>query len=172
MNNNTDQIRIYAACLAAYKNGILHGAWIVADQHADAIMAEISAMLKASPIAGAEEWAIHDYEGFHGVSISEYQGIESITAIAAFLREHGEVGTAVMAYFGDLDEAVEAMDERYAGTYSSIADFAQELTEETSEVPDHLQAYIDYERMGRDMGISDVLAIETGIEEVHIFWCH
>ena len=33
MKNNqtlTDQPRIYAACLAAYNNGILHGEWIEA----------------------------------------------------------------------------------------------------------------------------------------------
>ena len=56
--------RIYVACLAAYNNGQLHGAWIDADQSADAIHEEIRAMLASSPTPGAEEWAIHDYERF------------------------------------------------------------------------------------------------------------
>ena len=40
MKNNqtlTDQPRIYVACLAAYNNGYLHGAWIDADQGAQAV---------------------------------------------------------------------------------------------------------------------------------------
>ena len=70
--------RIYVACLAAYNNGYLHGAWIDADQDADEIRDEIAAMLARSPIKGAEDYAIHDYEGFEGVIIKEYAGIESV----------------------------------------------------------------------------------------------
>ncbi len=36
--------RIYVACLAAYNNGYLHGAWIDADQDADEIRDEIAAI--------------------------------------------------------------------------------------------------------------------------------
>ncbi len=33
--------------------------------------------------------------------------------------------------------------------------------------------YIDYKRMGRDMKLNgDVFTIETGYEEVYIFWNH
>jgi antirestriction protein len=56
--------RIYVACLAAYNSGYLHGQWINADQPAAKIFAEIRDMLQASPESGAEEWAVHDYEGF------------------------------------------------------------------------------------------------------------
>jgi antirestriction protein len=63
--------RIYVACLAAYNNGYLHGVWIDAAQEPWSIYDEVKAMLAASPVAGAEEWAIHDYEGFRGVRIEE-----------------------------------------------------------------------------------------------------
>jgi len=63
--------RIYVACLAAYNKGYLHGVWIDADQDADQIRGEIAAMLACSPVEDAEEYAIHDYEGFESVSISE-----------------------------------------------------------------------------------------------------
>ncbi len=75
--------KIYVACLAAYNSGILHGHWINADQEPDKIWEGIAAMLKASPIAGAEEYAIHDYEGFEGASLSEYSGIDEVAALAA-----------------------------------------------------------------------------------------
>lgn len=170
MSSKQAEIRIYVACLAAYNNGILHGAWIDACQDEAAIREEINAMLKASPIPGAEEFAIHDYEGFEGARIEEYQGIESVAEIAAFIGDHRALGGKLLEYFGDLEDARTAFEEDYRGEYSSLADFAQELTEETTEIPENLQYYIDYERMARDLEINDVLAIETGFEEVHIFW--
>jgi len=67
----------------------------------------------------------------------------------------------------------EAADESYNGVYKSVADYAQDLTEQTSEIPKHLEFYIDYERMGRDMELNgDIYTIETGFEEVHVFWNH
>ncbi|WP_273241477.1 antirestriction protein ArdA [Hyphomonas atlantica corrig.] len=53
-----DTPRIYVACLAAYNNGRLHGAWIDATEP-DEMMQGVRAMLAASPEPGAEEWSIH-----------------------------------------------------------------------------------------------------------------
>jgi antirestriction protein len=68
--------RIYAACLAAFNNGILRGAWIDAVREPWAIWADIVRMLAASPVPETEERAIHDYEGFEGASLAESAGIE------------------------------------------------------------------------------------------------
>jgi antirestriction protein len=46
--------RIYVADLGAYNNGILHGCWIDADQDADDIGTEITAMLRDSPCPNVE----------------------------------------------------------------------------------------------------------------------
>ena len=101
--------RIYVACLAAYNNGYLHGAWIDADQGADEIRDEIAAMLARSPIKGAEEYAIHDYEGFEGVSIKEYAGIDTVARMGAFIAEHGALGAGLLEQFvGDMDPAENA----------------------------------------------------------------
>ena len=88
--------RIYVACLAAYNNGWLHGAWIDVEDDADAVRDAINAMLKASPVAGAEEYAIHDHEGFGGVEIAEYAGVDKVVRIATFLRERGALGALVL----------------------------------------------------------------------------
>lgn len=42
-------MRIYAACLASYNAGRLHGRWIDADEGVDHIRDEIAAMLRESP---------------------------------------------------------------------------------------------------------------------------
>nr|WP_281182444.1 antirestriction protein ArdA [Alteromonas confluentis] len=66
-----------------------------------------------------------------------------------------------------------AIEENYCGCYASLADYAEELTEETTQIPEHLAFYIDYEKMGRDMELGgDVSTIETGYQEVYIFWNH
>lgn len=38
-------IRFYAACLASYNNGVLHGAWIDAESDVDAMQEQVNAML-------------------------------------------------------------------------------------------------------------------------------
>ena len=91
--NDTETPRIYAACLSSYNCGKLYGEWIDCDQDSDEIMTEIKAMLSRSPMNGyeaCEEWAIHDYEGFKGVRISEYEGIDRVAELAQALAEHGE----------------------------------------------------------------------------------
>lgn len=87
MTNETSEIRIYVACLAAYNNGILHGCWIDATQGEDHLWEGIKAMLAVSPVPGAEEHAIHDYEGFDGVSLSEYESMQHVAELATFIDE-------------------------------------------------------------------------------------
>ncbi|MBI1620073.1 antirestriction protein ArdA [Aquamicrobium zhengzhouense] len=41
-------IRFYAACLASYNNGVLHGAWIDAESDVDAMQEQVNAMLRKS----------------------------------------------------------------------------------------------------------------------------
>ena len=162
--------RIYVACLAAYNSGILHGRWVGADQGADAMRSEIAAMLKDSPIAGAEEYAIHDYKDFAGLRIEGYSGIDTVAALAAFVAEHGRLGAELHEHFGDLEEAAEAIEERYYGAYSSLADYMEALTVETTEIPKSLRYYIDWERMARDAEMSgDVLTVQIAWDEIHVF---
>jgi antirestriction protein len=170
MTDQGSEIRIYVACLAAYNNGILHGRWIDAHQEAWEIWDEVSAMLKVSPIKEAEEWSIHDYEGFEGVSLSEWEGFERVSEIAAFIAKHGELGGKLIEYFASLEDAESAISDQYAGEYRSTADFVQEMTEQGSEIPESLQYYIDWGAMARDWEINDILTIETGFENVHVFW--
>lgn len=162
---------IYIACLAAYNSGYLHGTWMDAAQNEEAIRAEIAAMLARSPIADAEEYAIHDFEGFKSLRISEYEGIASVVRKAAFIIEHGALGAAVAEHFGgDLDEAEKALTERYFGEYLALADFIEESTANAIDVPRELAGYIDWEAMGRDAEISgDVFIIQTANDEVHVF---
>ena len=66
----------------------------------------------------------------------------------------------------DLADAQRAIEENYAGCHESVADFAKELTTDTTEIPESLAYYIDYEKMGRDMELSgDILPLRQAIEK-------
>lgn len=163
--------RIYVACLAAYNSGILHGAWIDAAQEPWTIYDDVKAMLAASPVADAEEFAIHDYEGFGEVRIEEYTGLERVSELASFIAEHGAVGAAVLDHFcGDIEEAREAMRDRYMGSHASLADYVQDVTEESTAIPNRLRYYIDYQAMARDAELSgDLFTVSTAWDVVHVF---
>ncbi len=167
----SEEIRIYVADLAAYNNGKLHGCWINACDDPEDIQEQINEMLSNSPEEDAEEYAIHDHEGFEGYSVSEWSGINELHEIACFIEENPGIAGGLLDQFGDnLDDARRAIEENYYGCFESVADYAEELTEDICQIPEHLAYYIDYERMGRDMELNgDIFAIETAYHEVHIF---
>ncbi len=151
--------RIYVACLAAYNNGHLHGEWIDIDNE-DQVQDEINNILKTSPIANAEEWAIHDHENIG--NIGEYESIEKLVAYSDFIKEHGDIGEAVLEHYNnDLDDAIEALENNFHGEHDDQESFVMQWTEETGmEIPNHLQYYIDYEKMARDYFINDFFDID------------
>jgi antirestriction protein len=117
--------RIYVADLAAYNEGTLHGAWIDANQDAESIQAEIAAML----LPGHEEWAIHDFEGFEGIRLSEYESIETVSALATLIAEHGAAFAAFYANDPsmDLDFASREFEDAYQGEWDSEESFGDDL---------------------------------------------
>jgi antirestriction protein len=50
-------------------------------------------MLAASPGGFAEEYAIHDYEGFGSYALSEYAGIETVHEVACFIADYPDFGS-------------------------------------------------------------------------------
>lgn len=161
--------RIYVRCLAAYNSGTLHGAWIDADQDADAINDDVQAMLADSPEEGAEEWAIHDQEGFGEVTLSESESFERVSEMAKFIKEHEEIGLALLAHYsGDITEAAQAI-ENYLGTYPTLGAYAEEMNE-GEKVSERVAPYVDYERMGSDWETNgDIFTIELGFDKVLVF---
>jgi antirestriction protein len=129
---STDSPRIYVACLAAYNNGILHGAWIDADQSEDDLYEAIERMLAASPIPGAEEWAIHDYEGFGELRLSECEQLDRVAAIATGIAEHGDAFAAWLSYDDSRDPTdTQAFEGAFRGEWSSLREYAQDWAEST-----------------------------------------
>ncbi|MCW8410136.1 antirestriction protein ArdA [Legionella sp. PATHC035] len=156
-----DTPSIYVACLASYNNGILHGVWIDATQSEDDIMEEMWKMLNNSTEPDAEEYAIHDYEGFGSINIHEYEAIGNIVEYASFIKEHEELGLALICYYS-VDEAQTLLD-NFHDCFDSEVDFAEQLFDEcyAHQLPDNLLCYSDYEAFARDLFISNYCSVDV-----------
>lgn len=90
--------------------------------------------------------------------------------MACLIEAHPGLAGALLAYFGEVEAVRAAIEDNYCGCYTSLADYAQDVTEQTTDIPAHLALYIDYQAIARDMEFGgDVFTIETGFEQVHVF---
>lgn len=161
-----DKPRIYVASLSDYNNGRLHGAWIDAYQDFESIGDEIGEMLANSRYDPAEEYAIHDYEGFGSYRVDEYESIEDIARIGRGIAEHG---LAYGAFAAHLDPAewhkLDDFDEHYRGQWASRAEYAEQLLDDIgidleNLGPEMLQPYIsvDLDAFARDLAYDLIVA--------------
>ena len=161
--------RIYVACLAAYNNGRLHGCWIDCNQESEEIREAIQEMLKKSPEPMAEEYAIHDHEGWGGLSLSEGENIEKLAELAGLIDEHGEAYIAYTEHVGTDYATLEDFEDAYNGEWDSPEEFAEDLFRQCHEIPDFLDYYIDWESVARDLFINDYSCERTDTGTIHVF---
>ncbi len=172
--NVTTTPRIYVACLAAYNNGHLHGEWIDADQSPDELHEAIQQMLAASPEPGAEEWAIHDYEGFGALRLSEWESFERISAIATGIAEHGEAFAAWMSYDSERDPVdTAAFVDAYRGEWDSLRDYAENYADDIglydmAERAASPYVVVDTDMMERDLDI-ELYTVESDHHTIYVF---
>ncbi len=154
------QPRIYVASLADYNEGRLYGAWIDAAQDEEELERRAKEMLAHSPSPGAEEWAIHDYEGFGALRLDEFESLTDVAKIAKGIGEHGPAFAAWAAHVGTDSEALDEFEDAYMGEWESAVAFAEEMLDDMGHieeimrnVPEHLAAYvqIDYEGFVSDL---------------------
>lgn len=168
--------RIYVASLSDYNAGRLHGIWIdVDDVSGDDIGQQVEDMLAQSSEPIAEEWAIHDYEGFGSIRLSEWESFERVAELGRMIAEHGEAFKAWIANDPTKDEDdFEDFEDEYRGTWESVEDYAYELIQDLvprSDLEDSLLGrYFDYEAFARDLVLGgDIWTADLGYGEVAIF---
>lgn len=173
---NEDHALIYVACLSAYNNGYLHGAWIDASEGYEHVRDEITKVLSNSPMRGCEcceEWAIHDLQGFGNYRVEEYSNLEELCAIADLMKECGDrfpddVVSELINDYG-IDGAKESMNDYFIGEFDSPTDLAYQYVEDAcllDGVNKTVAQYFDYEAFGRDLEMGgDVFSVNG-----HYFW--
>jgi hypothetical protein len=147
----TDTPRIWIADLAAYNNGVLHGRWVDATD-ADELNEAKDAIIASSPIEGAEEWAIHDYDGFGDLTykLGEYASFDTVAKIGALIEEYGDEFIAwVDAVEPDLEDIDErSFQEARRGAWDSEADWARDRVESLGYEGVQPGEYVPKERGG------------------------
>jgi antirestriction protein len=169
--------RIYVASLSDYNAGRLHGIWLEATE-VETVREGVGRMLKASPAGAAEEYAIHDFEGFSRYLPSESADFEVVCAIGAAIVEHGRVFTAYLEHVGfpaDLErlrELLEGFGESYQGPYEGVEDWAGQYLDDVGllqQVPESLRGYIDLESWALDAELNgDIVSVEFE-DQTHVF---
>jgi antirestriction protein len=165
---NRPSPQVYIASLSDYNAGRLYGRWIDAAQTAEALHAAISEMLAASPTPGAEEWAIHDFEGFGPLRLSEYESIDMVSAVAQGIAEHGPAFAAWAADVGtDQSDELARFEDCFMGHWESVEAYAGNLVDDLgieSAIEDaagSLAPYVrvDTEALARDLVLSGDLSV-------------
>lgn len=111
-------------------------------------------------VPSAEEWAIHDHEGFPDGSVGEYTSFDKLYEIRERIEEaeeeFGDDGQEILEAFeycfGDNDTPISRIREAYRGKYDSGAEMEQEFAIETGQIKEDSPYfyYIDWERVWKD----------------------
>ncbi len=162
--------RIYVACLAAYNAGYLHGSWIEADESPDMIEESVRHMLAKSPVPLADEWAIHDYEGFGSLRLSEWESFNRVAAIAAGICEYGLAFAAWLSYDDSHETSdTQSFEDAFRGEWDSLRAYAEDWAESTglhdmAEKIGSAYVVVDIDMLERDLDIEMyTVASESGV---------
>jgi antirestriction protein len=125
------QPRIWVASLSDYNNGTLHGQWLDAAQDEAELQAGIATMLASSPLTArtgepAEEWAIHDYQGFGALPIYEHENLSWISRVAKGIAQHGLAFAAYADVMED-EELLTGFEDDYLGHYDDLHTYVEQL---------------------------------------------
>lgn len=180
--------QIYVASLSDYNAGILHGDWIFADNEPEVLQEAIGQMLDRSPTTEAtgevaEEWAIHDFDGFGQAALGEYESLERVAQLARGIVRYGE---PFSAWWADEDRSDEdggdvftQFEQQFQGEYSTFEEYGESLLEELgvdiddlAEVPESLRPYVcfDLDAWLRDLRIGGDITVIEGLGRVYVFW--
>lgn len=182
-HNETDRLppapKVYVASLSDYNAGRLYGSWIDAAQDSAHLAEEVGAMLAAAPTPGAEEFAIHDYEGFGPLHLGEYESLETVSTVARGIAEHGIAFAhyAVLTGGRSADE-LGGFDDVYLGHFATIEEYAEQLVDDLGyddlierALPEHLHPYVHFDTEGfaRDLELSGDVSTSDGDGGVYVF---
>lgn len=143
--------KIYVGTYAKYNNGSIEGAWLDCEDYADHA-GFVEACEELHNNEADPEFMFQDFEDFpkcfYGESsidprLWDFLNLDARDQeiVSAWLSENS------LSSYEDLQSIVDS----FTGCYDSWATYAEEITNSCHKVPDHLQFYIDWEKMGRDM---------------------
>jgi antirestriction protein len=164
----------WVGCLGCYNSGNLVGRWMTNPD-------EIRAYRCPRPVTiydSHEELWVFDHENLPGLTgeCSPSEFADRAEKWVELIEDRDE--TVVTAYidnigidYVDWDTIGDDIDDRYAGEFEDLADYAYRLAEDSGDLPTGTYAnYVDWEAVGRDYRLSgDVWIHEAGYKSTHVF---
>lgn len=175
--------RIYVRSVIDHTEGHDIGDWVDADQDFDDIHEDIKKILARSLHAHftkepAEEWAIHDQEGFGQLTLSEYESLDVVCALGQGIHKHGMAFSAWAEINDDRDiYTLERFETAYFGDYEDREAYAQHIVDELNgedelaKLPDWLRdvVRVDLEHMVHEMETSGEVRFADHPDGVWVF---
>ena len=115
-------------------------------------------------VPSAEEFAIHDHEGFYGL-ISENSSLSTVAEASALIAEHGEAYAKYAAHVGgsSLPDASD-FEDHFRGEWDSLEAYADDYIKSCGlldSMPENLRYYFDTKSFARDMEINGDVFTES-----------
>lgn len=149
---NTITPRIYIGTYAAYNSGSLRGGWLFLDDYDDS-EAFYEACRQLHKAEADPELMFQDWEGIPDNFIDESELSPDYWSWREIV-ENSHLDREVFDAAAEIDIPADEVEECYAGEYSTRADLAAELLDDTGEldqIPENLRHYFDYDSYGRDL---------------------
>ena len=131
----------------------------------------------------AEEYAIHDYEGFGLADVDEYDSVRRISRLAQGIENHGEAFSAWWAQEArddnDGGDVFSQFEQQYQGSFETLDDYGREFladlgfdVDDPTEVPDSLLPYMhfDMDAWLRDLSTGGDITTIEGRNCIYVFW--
>lgn len=164
-------MRVYVGTYAKYNNGDLAGKWLDLGDYSDK-EEFYEACKELHSNEEDPEFMFQDWEGIPEGMISESQIDAEAFEVAQMDEEDRELLTVYRSHV-DQEGTLEQARDSFRGTYRSPEDFAEEFTEDTTDmtgIPDCVRYHINWEGVARDMRLGgDVVFVEHG-GETWVFW--
>jgi antirestriction protein len=159
-----DTIRIYITNLAKYNAGSLVGKWVdlpIDDEELDEEIKEV--------LGTDEELFITDYES--PFEIREYDNPHKLNELAEKISELDEYDQEKVFFlldqgiYSDLDDCLDNYEDVEYYPDMTLVEVAQVFVDDGlfGDVNEKLSSYIDYEALGRDLGIDGYVETDKGV---------
>ena len=143
--------KIYVGTYEKYNNGSIAGAWLDCEDYAD-YADFIEACKKLHKDESDPELMFQDFEEFPTMFYKEYAIDPRLWDYLTLDESDRGIVNAWLSENPLSDsEDLQSIVDSFTGRYDSWADYAEEITRACHNIPDHLEYYIDWEKMGRDM---------------------
>ena len=157
-----------------YRNGGMNGKWFalpMTTEELTAAFASIGVKYSEDDCILNRDYTITDYENDYEFEVGDYETIELLNDLADRL-DHVNDLEWLRAYVDETSESLDEAIDRYEDNSvfyenMTLVEVAEELVNESYDLPEFARRYFDYEAFARDLGYDGYVEYEGGVIYVY-----